>query len=85
MARDDNWTVWFGKLMGTAILTPIAVFFTYKANNDSVVFNIDLYKSILMRILGLRSKRHIEQPIHPILALSTSGSEAKKSVPEISS
>ncbi len=59
MARDDNWTVWFGKLMGTAILTPIAVFFTYKANNDSVVFNIDLYKSILMRILGLRSKRHI--------------------------
>ena len=44
MARDDNWTVWFGKLLGTAVLTPIAVFFTYKANNDSVVFNIDLYK-----------------------------------------
>ncbi|MBQ9656960.1 MAG: LptF/LptG family permease [Prevotella sp.] len=59
MARDDNWTVWFGKLLGTAVLTPVAVFFTYKANNDSVVFNIDLYKSILMRMLGLRTKRNI--------------------------
>ena len=59
MARDDNWTVWFGKLLGTVVLSPIAVFFTYKANNDSVVFNIDLYKSILMRMLGLRVKRYI--------------------------
>jgi len=59
MARDDNWTVWFGKLLGTGVLTPIAVFFTYKANNDSVVFNIELYKQIVMRMLGLRTKRHI--------------------------
>ena len=59
MARDDNWTVWFGKLLGTAVLTPIACFFTYKANNDSVVFNIDLYKQIFSRMLGLRSKRNI--------------------------
>jgi lipopolysaccharide export system permease protein len=59
MARDDNWTVWFGKLLGTAVLTPIACFFTYKANNDSVVFNIDLYKQIFSRMLGLRQKRYI--------------------------
>ena len=59
MARDDIWTVWFGKLLGTCVLTPVAVFFTYKANNDSVVFNIDLYKQILLRVLGLRGKRHI--------------------------
>jgi len=59
MARDDNWTVWFGKLLGTAVLSPIAVFFTYKANKDSVVFNVDLYKAIAMRMLGLRVKRHV--------------------------
>ena len=59
MARDDQWTVWFGKLLGTAVLSPIAIFFTYKANNDSVVFNIDLYKSIISRMLGLRMKRNI--------------------------
>ena len=57
MARDDNWTVWFGKLLATAVLTPLAVFFTYKANNDSVVFNIDLYKNLFMRMMGLRVKR----------------------------
>ncbi len=61
MARDDNWTVWFGKLLGTAVLSPIAIFFTYKANNDSVVFNIDLYKQILSRMLGLRTKRNISR------------------------
>ena len=71
MARDNIWTVWFGKLLGTCTLTPIAVFFTYKANNDSVVFNIDLYKQLLFRMLGLRDKRHlsskeviIEDPIY---------------------
>ena len=59
MARDDQWTVWFGMSISTVVLTPLAAFFTYKANNDSVVFNIDLYKNIAMKILGLRTKRHI--------------------------
>jgi lipopolysaccharide export system permease protein len=59
MARDDNWTVWFGKWLATMVLTPLAVFFTYKANNDSVVFNIDSYKNALKKILGLRTKRHV--------------------------
>ena len=59
MARDDQWTVWFGMSVSTAVLTPLAIFFTYKANNDSVVFNIDMYKQVLMRMLGLRHKRHI--------------------------
>ena len=59
MARIDEWTVWFGKLLGTAVLSPIAIFFTYKANKDSTVFNVDLYRSIIMRMLGLRTKRSI--------------------------
>ena len=59
MARADEWTVWFGKLISTMVLAPVAIFFTYKANNDSVVFNIDLYKDLLRRALGLRMKRNI--------------------------
>ncbi|MCI5505037.1 MAG: LptF/LptG family permease [Prevotella sp.] len=59
MARDGNWTVLFGKLISTAVLAPLAIFFTFKANSDSTVFNIDLYKNALWRILGLRTKRHI--------------------------
>ncbi len=59
MARADEWTVWFGKLISTMVLAPLAVFFTYKANNDSVVFNIDIYKELFRRFLGLRIKRNI--------------------------
>ena len=59
MARDDQWTVWYGMLISTVVLTPLSAFVTYKANNDSVVFNIDLYKQIFMRVLGLRTKRHV--------------------------
>ena len=59
MAREDEWTVWFGMSISTAVLTPVAAFFTYKANNDSVVFNIDLYKNLAMKALGIRTKRHI--------------------------
>ena len=51
MAREGQWTVGFGMT--------IAAFFTYKANKDSVVFNVDLYKNLAMSMLGLRTKRHI--------------------------
>jgi Predicted permeases len=59
MARGGMWSVWFGKGLATAVLMPIAVFVTYKANKDSVVFNLDLYKEIIRKILGLRIKRHV--------------------------
>lgn len=59
MARGGMWAVWFGKGLAPAILTPIAVFVTYKANKDSMVFNIDLYKDIMRKVFGLRIKRHV--------------------------
>ena len=59
MSRIGEWTVWFGKSLATVVLTPIAIFVTYKANNDSVVFNMDLYRNFFMKLLGLRLKRHI--------------------------
>ena len=59
MARDDNWTVWYGRAISTIVLAPLAVFFTYKANNDSAVFNADAYRLFFMRVLGLRQKRNI--------------------------
>ena len=57
MARGGIWAVWFGKGIATAVLAPVAIFFTYKANNDSAVFNVDAYRNVLMRMLGLRMKR----------------------------
>lgn len=59
MARAGEWTIWFGKTISLAVLTPLAVFFAYKANNDSVVFNIDFYRNLFMNLLGLRMKRSV--------------------------
>lgn len=59
MARDSIWAIWFGKALAPGILIPLAVFITYKANNDSVVFNFDAWKSLFMRTMGLRVKRHV--------------------------
>ena len=59
MARNGMWAIWFGKGLATAVLAPVAVFVTYKATNDSAVFNIDAYKEFFRKLLGLRTKRHI--------------------------
>ncbi len=59
MARLGEWSIWFGKGLAPAVLIPMAVFFTYKANNDSVVFNVDMYTDLLRRFFGLRVKRHV--------------------------
>lgn len=59
MSRQGDWAVWFGRGLSPAILIPTAIFITYKANKDSAVFNIDMYRNLAMRILGLRIKRSI--------------------------
>lgn len=59
MARGDMWTVEFGKGLAPAVLIPLAAFVTYKANRDSMVFNIDQWKAVIMKALGWRTKRHV--------------------------
>ena len=59
MSRSGIWAIWFGKGLATAVLGPLAVFVTYKATNDSTVFNIDMYKEFIFKLLGIRLKRHI--------------------------
>lgn len=58
MSRSGMWAIWFGKGLAPAVLTPLAIFVTYKATNDSSVFNMDVYKEFFMKLLGLRQKRH---------------------------
>jgi len=59
MARDGKWIVWMGMWTSTAVLAPLGAFLTYKSNNDSVVFNIDLYLRGIKNFLGIRSTRHL--------------------------
>lgn len=57
--REGSIPVWIGMWLSTAILTPIAVFFTVKSNNDSMVFNKDAYSKFFRKLMGVREKRHI--------------------------
>ena len=57
MAREGELAMWFGVWVSTMVLAPLGAWLTYKANGDSVVFNIDAYKAFFMKLLGLRSKR----------------------------
>ena len=59
MAKKGMWTLWFGLSLAPTVLIPMAAFFTYKATNDSVVFNVEVYIDLLRRFFGLRVKRHV--------------------------
>ena len=60
MTRQGSWPIWIGHWLAIAIMSPLAVFVTYKAMNDSMVFNADGWKRFFTRLLGLRAKRSIQ-------------------------
>ncbi len=60
-AKVGAWTVSFGTWLSTAVLLPVGLWLIYKANKDSVVFNIDGYKSFFRRLLGLRLSRKLNR------------------------
>ncbi len=60
LARDGRWDVWKGMWLSSSILLPLGVFFTYKAVNDSAVFNPDSYINFFKRITGQHQVRHLE-------------------------
>ncbi len=55
MARDGVWAVWQGVWLSSFILFPLGVFITYKAINDSALFNADAYRNYYVKLLGDRS------------------------------
>lgn len=59
MARDGHIEVWIGMWISTGALLPLGIFVTYKAMNDSAVFNKDLYVNLISRWFGLTQKRHV--------------------------
>lgn len=60
MARDGRLPVWEGLWMSSAILLPLGIFFTYKAVNDSAVFNADAYKNFFRKLIGHHQVRKLE-------------------------
>lgn len=60
MARDGKLPVWQGMWLSAAVLLPLGIFFTYKAVNDSDVFNKDVYLNYFRRFFGVNEVRHLE-------------------------
>ncbi|MGM9758516.1 MAG: LptF/LptG family permease [Parabacteroides sp.] len=61
MARDGVWKAWEGMWLSSAVLTPLGIFLTYKAVNDSVILNADTYLNGLKNLVGKRQGRKIER------------------------
>lgn len=59
MALSGSLPVWLGSWASMFILAPLAAFLTIKSNNDSVVFNIDSYRTFFRKLLGIRTKRSL--------------------------
>jgi hypothetical protein len=52
MVRNGDWIPFMGAWVPSLILTPIAIFLTYKANTDSQLFNPDAYKRFFSILFG---------------------------------
>lgn len=60
MARDGRWPVWAGMWLSSVVLAPLGIYVTWRAMNDSAVFDKDRYLSLIRKIFGTRSDRHVE-------------------------
>lgn len=56
MARDGVWEAWQGMWLSSFVLFPLGVFLTYKAMNDSALFNTEAYGKFIRKILWLQPK-----------------------------
>ena len=59
LARDGRWPVSAGIWLSTMVLAPLGAYVTWKAMNDSSVFDGDRYRNFFRRMFGLRSARHV--------------------------
>ena len=58
-ALNGRWAVWEGMWLSSAVLLALGIFLTYKAINDSAVFNKDAYLNFLRKIIGKSETRNV--------------------------
>lgn len=74
MARDGRWPIWLGMWISTFILAPLGIYVTYKAMNDSAVFDKDAWLIKLRRLLGRKPQRNV--PFKEVIINDISTEEA---------
>jgi len=60
MAKEGNWEAFYGMWISSFILTPIAIYLTHKATNDSALLDVEWYEAkfkSLKERLGARMKK----------------------------
>jgi lipopolysaccharide export system permease protein len=75
MARDGVWEVWQGVWLSSFILFPLGVFITYKAINDSALFNPEAYEKYLRKILFIKNPPKVDELKRNIILNKISNSQ----------
>ena len=58
-ALHGRWDVWEGMWLSSGVLLALGIFLTYKAVNDSAVFNKDAYVNFFRKIVGKSETRKV--------------------------
>ena len=59
MARDGRWNVEFGIWLSTIVLAPLGIYVTYKAMNDSALFDKDAWMRVFRRFIPEKRVRKV--------------------------
>lgn len=59
LGKSGSINIMLGTWTSTLVLAPLGAFFTYKSNNDSVVFNKETYLQFFRMLFAIRQSRHI--------------------------
>lgn len=65
-SRESVASVWEGVWFSTFIFLPAGIFLTYKAANDSTIFNVNLYINLYNKIFSALKKKKKEEPDNKI-------------------
>ncbi|MFR9650968.1 MAG: LptF/LptG family permease, partial [Rikenellaceae bacterium] len=57
MAKEGVWSAIGGMWFSAYILTPVAIYLTYKANSDSALFDRDTYIKLFKRVVRVFYKK----------------------------
>jgi lipopolysaccharide export system permease protein len=75
MARDGIWEAWQGMWLSSFALFPLGVFLTYKAMNDSALFNPEAYGKFIRKIFFIKTPPKISDERRNIIV---------KKIPDVS-
>ena len=69
MTVNGMWLPWQGMWLSSAVLLPLGIFLTYKANTDSAIMNVDTYIEKMKKLAGTKTFQLIQHNYNKLLAV----------------